>query len=112
MESTVPPVFSSYAAMYSHSLSGSYESKVENGSTRAGLSPSSLKITTRCRLLGFCMVLRDDHSKPMRAVNRPGSLCFSAASIWRSQTVRIIFGLSIKSLFTARPFSPHSRNAW
>ena len=38
------------------------------------------------------MVLMDVHSNPIRAVKLPGSLCASAAAIWRSQTVRMISG--------------------
>ena len=78
---------------------------MEKGRTWLALSPPSLKTTTRCRLPGFSGVAMEVHSKPMNAVNRPGSSYFSAASISRCQIVRAISGLSIGSLFfeTASP---------
>jgi hypothetical protein len=49
-----------------------------NGSTRLARLASSRKMTLRCRLLPPVL---DVHSKPMKAVKRPGSFDSSAASI-------------------------------
>ncbi len=56
-----------------------------NGSTRLAFVPSSRKITLRWRLLPFVFEV---HSKPMKAVNRPGSLYASAALMVSCQAER------------------------
>ena len=84
---------------------------MEKGSTRPALSAPSLKSTTLCKLLGASMVLIEVHSNPINAVKLPGSLYWSAKRIWRSQTVRVIFALSMMSVFFAIPSWPQTWNA-
>ena len=86
--STSLPVFSCAIAIHFHRSAGlSLPSGfcVVNGSTRRAMSPLPRKMTLRCRLLPPVFEV---HSKPMKAVNRPGSLCVSAASMTFSHAER------------------------
>ena len=86
--STSLPVFSCVTAMYFHRSTGlSLPSggSVVYGSTSAACRPSPRKITLRCRLLPPVFEV---HSKPMKAVKRPGSLYASADLIVSIQALR------------------------
>ena len=89
-----PPVFCSYAARYFQSSSGSSVSKAEMGRTWFTRSGSSRKMTTRCRL---SPPGEDVHSKPLKAVNFPGSLYFVATPVTYSHTERLILSLLYSS---------------
>ena len=86
--STSLPVFSSVAAIHfqrSSGLSLPNGLKVTIGTTSPACAPFPRKMTLRCRLLAWAFEV---HSKPMNAVNRPGSLYSSAALISPCQAVR------------------------
>ena len=79
MASTSPPVFSSNAVIHFQRSTGSSLPSgfmVVYGSICRAFVASSRKTTLRCRLLPPVFEV---HSKPMKAVKRPGSFAASAA---------------------------------
>ena len=93
MASTRPPVLRSVSLIHFHRSSGSWLSYCENGMTRSASALPARKITLRCRLLPSGA---EDHSKPMKAVNLPGSLYFSAAAVSRAHIDRVRASLPFK----------------
>src|SRR5215469_7094049 len=104
MASTEPPVLVSYASRTFQRFSGLSLSKELKGTIWLILSALSLKTTTRCKLLPFVVEL---HSYPIKVVNRPGSLYFSASDVFLSHSERVVAGV-LRTPGSGLPFAAYS----